>query len=241
MEERLEDKALGSILVCRNNRSRRISFRPCDEGIRATVPVYVSLKEVAQAVERLRERLTALRERFEASRGQLTPDYLFHSEFFSFLSCEGEVENPRTRFLPQERRLECVYPPAFPFLEKEFQQWLTAQMQDALRQAALCEFPLRLQALAVSRGLSYEKVHISCARTRWGSCSFGRHISLSRYLLLLPRHLQDYVMHHELTHLLEMNHGERFHRLLDNAVGGHDREYARQLAAARLPFWTRPL
>ena len=66
-------------------------------------------------------------------------------------------------------------------------------------------------------------------RGRWGSCSSRGNINLSLYLLLLPHHLQDLVMHHELTHLVEMNHSPRFHALLDEAVGGREAEYEAEL------------
>ena len=48
--------------------------------------------------------------------------------------------------------------------------------------------------------LPYNKVTISKARSRWGSCSSKRDISLSFYLMLLPAHLMDYVILHELAH-----------------------------------------
>jgi predicted metal-dependent hydrolase len=68
-----------------------------------------------------------------------------------------------------------------------------------------------LEALARQAGLRYTNLSIRNQRARWGSCAAtsGR-ISLNCKLLFLPRELANYVMVHELCHLLEANHSHRF-------------------------------
>lgn len=51
-------------------------------------------------------------------------------------------------------------------------------------------------------------------RRRWGSCSRDGVITLNRELIKLPLALTDYVIAHELCHLLEFNHSPRFYALL---------------------------
>jgi hypothetical protein len=53
-------------------------------------------------------------------------------------------------------------------------------------------------------------VRLSSARTRWGSCSSRSGIRLHWRLIHLPPALIDYVVAHEVAHLLEMNHSPRF-------------------------------
>lgn len=67
-----------------------------------------------------------------------------------------------------------------------------------------------LANLAETAGLCYADVAIKNQRTRWGSCSTTGRISLNCKLLFLPRDLVRYVIWHELCHLLEPNHSERF-------------------------------
>ena len=105
-------------------------------------------------------------------------------------------------------------------VHRSHQQHFTPEQIEALRKQAQLTLPLRLQSLAAARGLRFQKVSIRKSRTRWGSCSSKGNISLSLYLMLLPPHLQDYVMQHELSHLVEMNHGPRFWALLDEATAG---------------------
>lgn len=62
------------------------------------------------------------------------------------------------------------------------------------------------------------RIFIRYSRTRWGSCSSLGNISLSGYLDFLPDDLFHYVLCHELTHLVHMNHSAFFWRDLSQLV-----------------------
>ncbi len=61
-------------------------------------------------------------------------------------------------------------------------------------------------------GRAPKKLRIAGQRTRWGSCSSRGTISLNWRLMLAPAALFDYVVAHELCHLLAPHHGEGFWR-----------------------------
>jgi predicted metal-dependent hydrolase len=67
-----------------------------------------------------------------------------------------------------------------------------------------------LDRLSQESGLRYADAAIKSQRTRWGSCSAQRRISLNSKLLFLPRELVRYVLVHELCHTMEPNHTQRF-------------------------------
>lgn len=73
----------------------------------------------------------------------------------------------------------------------------------------------RLQTLSAATGLRYKRALVRRQRTRWGSCSRQRSISLNAKLLFLPRELMDYVMVHELCHTVQMNHSPRYWDLVE--------------------------
>ena len=54
--------------------------------------------------------------------------------------------------------------------------------------------------------------------TRWGSCSKTGKVTLNLKLIQAPRALIDYVILHELCHLLELNHSPRFWALLTRVI-----------------------
>ena len=80
----------------------------------------------------------------------------------------------------------------------------------ALQRRALAIFAERLGHYANLLGRTPPRLGLSSARTRWGSCSAKSGIRINWRLIHLPLPLIDYVIAHELAHLVEMNHSPRF-------------------------------
>ncbi len=68
----------------------------------------------------------------------------------------------------------------------------------------------RLAALACVHDFHYQKMRLSSARTRWGSCSSRKTISITWRLIMAPPEVIDYVLIHELVHLEFPNHSKTF-------------------------------
>lgn len=64
--------------------------------------------------------------------------------------------------------------------------------------------------LAKQNGFSPEKITVRGQRTRWGSCSRRKTISINYKLMQLPPEAIDYVLIHELCHLRHMDHSKKF-------------------------------
>jgi len=71
-------------------------------------------------------------------------------------------------------------------------------------------------------GVDYQRIRIGDQRTRWGSCSTRGTISYNWHLILMPDRIMDYVVVHELCHLLEMNHSERFWRRVEAVLPDYE-------------------
>lgn len=103
-----------------------------------------------------------------------------------------------------------------------------------LQQRSLELFTNRVEAFCLRLGRPMPAVGLSNARTRWGSCSSLSGIRLHWRLIHLPLPLIDYVVAHEVAHLVEMNHSPRFWSVVESLYPGHvaARKALRQAAAA---------
>lgn len=75
----------------------------------------------------------------------------------------------------------------------------------------------RLPAISAKLGLAYNKVTVKRHRSRWASCSRKKNLNFSLLLAAAPVQVIDYVIVHELCHITEMNHSDRFWRLVESA------------------------
>ena len=76
----------------------------------------------------------------------------------------------------------------------------------------------RLEYFSNIMNLEYKSFKLTNAKTKWGSCSTLKRIDLNWRLIMLKSDLQDYVIVHELCHLLEMNHSERFYKCVESVL-----------------------
>jgi predicted metal-dependent hydrolase len=65
--------------------------------------------------------------------------------------------------------------------------------------------------------ISYGKVRIRSQKLRWGSCSKKGNLNFNLLLSALPMNIIDYIIIHELFHLVEFNHSNHFWKLVGDA------------------------
>jgi predicted metal-dependent hydrolase len=103
---------------------------------------------------------------------------------------------------------------------------LPRRVRDHLTALAKRDFSARAHATAARIGKSVIRVGVRDAKSRWGSCSAKGALSFSWRLVFAPEAVIDYVVAHEVAHLIEMNHGPRFWRLVATLVRDIDKPRA---------------
>ena len=227
-----DDPELGRFHIRVSFRARRLTFRVKGRELWVTIPAGASVSEVKRAIDSLRPRLRHLMS--AQVRLLMNLDYRIDAPCFHFSLTWGTASRFLLRREGEEAQLVC--PPDTDFTDAKLQDWLHRVVSEAMRSRAKEVLPLRLEMLARAHGLTYHSVKINASTGRWGSCSARGDINLSFHLMLLPLHLIDYVLLHELSHTREMNHGPRFWDLLDRMTGGKAHALREELKAYRCSF-----
>lgn len=68
----------------------------------------------------------------------------------------------------------------------------------------------RTKHISDAVNIKFNQIKIGSANTRWGSCSTKNNINFTYKLLFLPPEIIDYVIVHELSHIIEHNHSSKF-------------------------------
>ena len=94
-------------------------------------------------------------------------------------------------------------------VEKPWSNFSKLEWEQAKKQAKAL-FKEELSLYSDQMGCSYTKLRLSCARTRWGSCSSSGTISINFALYFAPLEIRHYVIIHELAHVKHPNHSSKF-------------------------------
>jgi predicted metal-dependent hydrolase len=230
-------KAIGNIAFVKNNRAKalRITVKPND-GVRVTVPRYVSMHNAFRFVEEKTDWIRKSLERVKSFE-------------------QNPLIRPGINFLTRDHKVDFVWQPEgkikakigngliqiFYTHEEEVvtthgQQFIRKAIEFALRREAKKYLPERVAYLAAKHGFSYADLRLKNLKSRWGSCSSVNNINLNIQLIRLPDHLVDYVILHELIHTVHKNHGAGFWQALDK-ITVNARLLANEMKKYRTQFY----
>lgn len=99
------------------------------------------------------------------------------------------------------------------YVQAQVELWLRRQAQRHFHERVVALLP-RFKPLA----LPEPELAVRAMKSRWGSCTGKGKITLNLHLMRAPRPCIDYVVVHELCHLVEHNHGKGFYALMDRVM-----------------------
>ena len=226
------DEDFGQIIIRTRTTARNISMRTKPDGLHVTVPPRCLTSRIMSVIEEYRPKLL---EKWQKSVEQpLDLNFRIDAPCFRLHLEEGRFSRFTLRMNEEDITICC--PPRTDFSQKAVQDLLRNAIIRALKKSAQAYLPPLLSELAEHYGFKYKKVKITGSKSRWGSCSTTGSINLSCYLMLLPPHLMDYVLLHELTHTKEMNHGPQFWEILNDLTEGRAKTLRAELKNFRTSF-----
>ena len=165
------------------------------------VPKKVSQKIILDFLEKHKTWISEKQNLFEenSQKFEIWEKFLFFWEEFDL--CELEAKNDKNVLIFDSKKIftntknpEILRELFIKFYKKEAKKYISKKISE------ICEL----------LNLSFNKLKITSASSRWGSCNSKKNISFSFRLILAPKKSIDYVIVHELAHLSEMNHSKAF-------------------------------
>ena len=210
--------------LLRRSTRRSIGFMIDDNGLRVTAPRRITLAEIDNAIRAKQGWiLSKLEERQQRRTQRLQRPPIAWQDGAALPYLGGAIvlrlhqaARHRASFNPDTRELHVWQTPAG--TEAQLKERVRAWLQQDARRL----FAERLDLYAARLGVNYHSFALSSAATRWGSCTVQRKIRLNWRLVHFSLPLIDYVVAHELSHLLEMNHSPRFWATVESVYPDYD-------------------
>lgn len=230
-----ELNVFGKVEFIRSSRAQRITVKILSDGLRVSLPNRSSEEAARKFILQNQNNILSKQNRIRAKRQStlittekelITRTFIVKAKF---------VERADVFFSLKDGFLQIEIPENADMLSEQVQQVCWNGINYFLKKEAKRILPDRVRILAEEHGFKYSGIKIQSSKTRWGSCSRTQNINLSFYLMLLPAHLADYVILHELCHTREMNHGERFWKLMDEVTNGKTKKLRAEMKRFSIP------
>jgi predicted metal-dependent hydrolase len=189
--------------IIRSNRKTIALIVQKDGSLVVRAPLRTSRSKIESLVKQKEGWIRAKQEQARQIRQEIPTKHFSNGEMFLYLGQEYPLEileNP-----PHPLTLDGKFylaRSAQPGAAAVFERWYRAQARQVLTE--------RVDRQAKQYGLKYRSVRITGARTRWGSCGAEGDLNFTWRLVKAPLEVIDYVVAHELAHLVERNHSSRF-------------------------------
>ena len=233
----IESSEFGKIEIERNVRSRSIRVRILHDKLVVSIPVHSSPEEALKFISEKRD-VILRKQRLADKKEKNNPtriDENFKLKTLTFDVKLIRAQRKELHFSLNNGILIIEFPATADISTEIAQKHIWNGISYFLRKEAKRLLPGRTRQLASKFGFYFTDVKIQSSKSRWGSCSREKSINLSLYLMLLPAHLIDYVILHELCHTKEMNHGDKFWAWMDKVTENKAYELRQELKKYNMP------
>lgn len=184
------------------------------------------LRQIETFQKRHRQQLTIFTPDVEfctyCHRLVMKPSLLYKNKFFSKINGEDIIVH---------------YPADINVETAELQEYVRKVLCRVMKNEAQKFLPDKIRLWAATIGVDFTKIDFRNMKSQWGSCSTHGRICLNIHIVRLPDRLIDFVIIHELCHIIEPNHSPAFHALVNKYVDGKEAQYEKEIKAYSLRTW----
>ena len=222
-----------NVEIIRSNRSKRVSLKANRHGIYIIVPTSTSNQEIILFIESRKEWISRSLNYFENITRGLDPALIQQGKVL-LLGTPYDIHLVKDKLcfviLSNNLKRITVHSPNADRRKKTMIEFYRQHTSRILNE--------RIKIFASKLNLNFNRIAIRYHRSRWGSCSVKRNLNFNVMLSALPNNVIDYVIVHELMHLIELNHSKRFWELikLNCPTYEYDRKWLRMYG----PFISLP-
>jgi predicted metal-dependent hydrolase len=220
-----EDEVVGHVRIRRSGKANRIAIKLKEGKVILTVPQKLQTEEGIRFLQSKRNWILAHLKKQDAVI--FDENTIFRTITFELKIMRSELSSFHFKLTPNLLTVLC--PQQLDIRSENSQAAIRMGIERAMRMEAKRILPKRLAFFAEKYQFAYSDVNIRSSKTRWGSCSSAGNISLSYFLMTLPGELIDYVLLHELCHTKEMNHSNRFWKLMDSVTDNKSKKLRAEL------------
>ena len=95
-------------------------------------------------------------------------------------------------------------------VKQSLKQWYQSRALEKLKE--------KTKRYATILGVTPQSVDVKEYKARWGSCSSSGDVTYNWRIIIAPHQIVDYIVAHELCHLLEHNHGPKYWKLVQSVI-----------------------
>lgn len=194
--------------IIRSTRRKRVGVRAQDANhFEIFVPGHISDEAVAKIILANREHILRLLEK--ASHKKIK---IYYQDGVTVLLQGKELT---LRYIDMEYLWDLNFEESTLYIANEYRTMSEAVLKNFYEQQ-FYKLKDTCQELATRNKFPLNKVYVRWTKSKWGSCSSLKNVSLSAYLLMAPLQVQEYIIFHELCHLLHPDHSPAFYDLLES-------------------------
>ena len=192
--------------VIRTNRKRSVSIQLKPEGVRILAPKSISDKRIREIITQKTPWITRKQQEV-ALAPTIKPKTYSDGESFSYLGQDYQLkitagDTPSLQLQGSVLAATLPQPSTQTAVKSLVLSWYQEQAAQCLTE--------KTGQYAELIGVKPKSIRLKDYKSRWGSCSINGDISYSWRIILAPHPIVDYVVVHELCHMLEHNHSKRY-------------------------------